>query len=48
MSHVTFMQGNWGDSWLLMVGSQVGNLTLGPFFGHNLCFKNLNGHASPF
>jgi hypothetical protein len=23
MSHITYTQGNWGDSWLLMVGSQI-------------------------
>jgi hypothetical protein len=30
-------------SWLLVVGSQIANLTFGPSFGHNLCFKNSNG-----
>jgi len=28
---------------LLMVRSQIGNLTPGPSFGHNLCFKYPNG-----
>jgi hypothetical protein len=37
------MQLNQGDSWLLVVGSQIGNLTLGPSFGHNLCLKYPNG-----
>jgi hypothetical protein len=43
MSHATYTQGNRGDSWLLMVGSQIDNLTTNPFFGHNLCFKCPNG-----
>ncbi len=43
MLHVTWMQVNQGDSWLLMVGSQIGNLTLDHSFGHNLCFKYPNG-----
>ncbi len=30
-----------------MVGSQIVNLTLGPFFGHNLCFKCPNGSCEP-
>jgi hypothetical protein len=34
--HATFMQGSWGDSLFLMVGSQIVNLTPGPSFGHNL------------
>jgi hypothetical protein len=37
------MQGNRGDSWLLVVKSQIANLTPGPSFGHNLCFKCQNG-----
>jgi hypothetical protein len=28
---------------LLVIGSQIGNLTLDLSFGHNLCFKCLNG-----
>jgi hypothetical protein len=43
MSHATCMQGNQVDSWLLMVGSQIANLTPSPSFGHNLCFKCPNG-----
>ncbi len=31
------------DSWLLVVGSQITNLTLGPSFAHNLCCWCLNG-----
>jgi len=47
MSHVTCTQGNWGDSWLLVVGSQIANLTPGPSFGHNLCVKCPNGSCKP-
>jgi hypothetical protein len=47
MLHTTCKQGNRGDSWLLMVKSQITNLTLGPSFGHNLCFKCPNGSWEP-
>jgi hypothetical protein len=47
MSHATCTQGNWGDSRLLVVGSQIANLTLRPFFGHNLCFRCPNGPCEP-
>jgi hypothetical protein len=47
MSHATYTQGCWGDSWLLMVGSQIANLILNPFFGHNLCLKCSNGSYEP-
>jgi hypothetical protein len=47
MSHVTFTQGNWGDSRLLMVESQIANLTPVPSFGHNLCFRCPNGSCEP-
>jgi hypothetical protein len=43
MFHVTCMQRNQVDSWLLMVRSQIANLTCSPSFGHNLCFKCPNG-----
>jgi hypothetical protein len=43
----TYTQGNKGNYWLLAVGSQFDNLTLGPFFGHNLCFKYPNGSCEP-
>jgi hypothetical protein len=43
MWHITFMQGNQGNFWLLVVGSQIGNLTPDLSFGHNLCFKYSNG-----
>jgi hypothetical protein len=32
MLHTTYTQGNWGDSRLLVVGSQIVNLTPGLFF----------------
>jgi hypothetical protein len=47
MWHATCTQGNQGDSWLSMVGSRTANLTPGPSFGHNLCFKYLNGSCKP-
>jgi hypothetical protein len=47
MSHATCTEGNQGDSWLLMVGSQIANLTPGPSFGHNLCLKCPNGSCEP-
>jgi hypothetical protein len=47
MWHATCTQGNQGDSWLLVVGSQISNLTLGFSFGHNLCFKCSNGSCKP-
>jgi hypothetical protein len=47
MWHVACMQGNWGDSRLLMVESQIGNLTPDTSFGHNLCFKCPNGSCQP-
>jgi hypothetical protein len=47
MSHATCMQGNRVDSRLLVVGSQIANLTIDPFFGHNLCFKCPNGSCEP-
>jgi len=31
------------DSWLLVVGSQIANLTPGPSFDHNLCCRCPNG-----
>jgi hypothetical protein len=48
MWHATCMQGNRVDSWLLVTRSQTANLTLGPSFDHNLCFRCPNGHVSPF
>jgi hypothetical protein len=39
--------GNLVDSQLLVVGSQIGNLTPGLSFGHNLCFRYPNGPCEP-
>jgi hypothetical protein len=39
MSHVVCKQVNRVDSRLFLVGSQTNNLTPGPSFGHNLCFR---------
>jgi hypothetical protein len=47
MSHVTCTQGNRVDSWLLVVGSQIGNLTPDLSFAHNLCFRCPNGQCEP-
>jgi hypothetical protein len=43
MWHVNCMQENLGDSKLLVIESQIGNLTPDSSFDHNLCFKNPNG-----
>jgi hypothetical protein len=45
--HATCMQGNRVDSQLLVVESQIANLTPGLSFGHNLCFRCLNGSCKP-
>jgi hypothetical protein len=45
--HATYMQRDCGDSWLLMVESQITNLTFGLSFGHNLCFICPNGSCEP-
>ncbi len=47
MWHATCMQGNWGDSQLLMVKSQIANLTFGLSFGYDLCFTYPNGSHGP-
>jgi hypothetical protein len=47
MSHATFMQENRGDPRLLVVGSQIANLTFDPSFGHNLCLKYSNESCEP-
>jgi hypothetical protein len=47
MSHTTCTQGNWINSWLLVVGSQIVNLIHGPSFAHNLCFRCPNGSYEP-
>ncbi len=40
-------QGNQGDFRLLVVESQIGNLTSNPSFGHNLCLRCPNGSCEP-
>jgi hypothetical protein len=47
MSHGTYTQGNQGDFQLLVVGSQIANLTPSLSFGHNLCFRCPNGSCEP-
>jgi len=47
MSHVICSEVNRIDSRLFLVGSQIGNLTIGPSFGHNLCFKCPNEQCKP-
>jgi hypothetical protein len=47
MWHATCTQGNQGDSRLVVIGSQIDNLTLGPSFGHNLCFMYPNESCKP-
>jgi hypothetical protein len=47
MLHATCMQGSQGDSQLLVVRSQIANLTPGFSFGHNLCFRCPNGSCKP-
>jgi hypothetical protein len=47
MLHFTCTQGNRGDSWLLVVGSQFDNLISGPFFGLNFFFRWPNGLCKP-
>jgi hypothetical protein len=46
MSHAIWTQWNWVDSWPLVVGNQIVNLSPGPSFDHNLCFKCPNGSQS--
>jgi hypothetical protein len=45
MSHASCTWRNWVDYWLLMVGSQIANLTPDLSFDHNLCFKCPNGRC---
>jgi hypothetical protein len=47
MSHVASTQGNWVESWLLVVGNQIANLTSNLSFGHNLCYRCPNGQCKP-
>jgi hypothetical protein len=47
MQHATFTRVNWGDYRLLVVRSQIANLTPNPSFSHNLWFKYPNGSCKP-
>ncbi len=47
MSHATWTWGNRGDSRLLVVRSQIANLTPILSFGHNLCFRCPNESCEP-
>ncbi len=47
MWHATCTQVNQGDSWRLVVKSQIGILIPGHSFGHNLCLKYPNGSCEP-
>jgi hypothetical protein len=47
MPHVVCKQVNRVDSRLFLVGSQISNLTPGPSFGHNLCFRCPNEQCKP-
>jgi hypothetical protein len=47
MLHGICTQKNRINSLLLVVGSQIANLTLGLSFGHNLCFKCSNEQCKP-
>ncbi len=47
MWHVVCSQVNRVDSRLFLVGSQIDNLTPGPSFGHNLCFRCPNEQCEP-
>jgi len=47
VSYHTYMHQIRVDSWLLVVGSQTANLTCGPSFCHNLCYKSPNGSCEP-
>jgi hypothetical protein len=45
MSHAIWTHRNWVNSRLLMVRSQIANLTPDLSFGHNLCFRCPNGRC---
>jgi hypothetical protein len=47
MQHVVYTRVNRGDSWLLVIKNQIGNLTLDPSFSHNLWFKYPNVSCKP-
>jgi hypothetical protein len=48
MWHTTCTQINQTNSRLLVVRNQINNLTPNPSFGHNLCFKYINGSCTPY
>ncbi len=47
MLHASWTQGNRVESRLLVVGSQIANLTPGLSFAYNLCFKCPNEQCEP-
>jgi hypothetical protein len=47
MWQTTCTQGNWGDSQLSMIRSQIANLTFSLSFGYNLCLNYSNGSCKP-
>jgi hypothetical protein len=47
VSQFTYTRRGWVNSWLLMVGSQIANLTPILSFCHNLCYKSSNGSCEP-
>jgi hypothetical protein len=47
MWHTTCTQRNHGDSRLLMIESQIDNLTPDFSFGYNLCFRYPHGACEP-
>jgi hypothetical protein len=47
MLHATYTQGNWVDSRLLVVGSQIANWLSNFLLGHNLCFRCPNESCKP-
>jgi len=47
MWHATYTQVNQGNSWLLMVKSQIHNLISNLSFGHNLFLRYPNGSCEP-
>ncbi len=45
--HSTYTHRSRVNSWLLVVGSQIGNLTIDPSFCHNMCCRCPNGPREP-
>jgi len=48
MWHTTCMHVNQGNSWLLVVGSQIDTLTFGPFSAINCVLSIQMNYANPF